>query len=328
MARQLTLKKWLFKKSPLELVAERLDHITRLAANTPRIYIMFSGGKDSAALLAALPYTKHAIRKAVIVYIQVAGNTHPENVATVYRFVERLGFGVDGVCVVVSPPNHTIRNAVYGGCRVIHVVRFSDEGVDFFDAMVSRGFPLSMSYPSRWCRIVFKNRVVEALPRPWFVVDGVRAVDSPARRRRVKQLVYTTTLVGYRLIVARPLFDMSDEEVWEVLREAGVDKLLSTYERYGSSLNCSVCPLTPVEKLRRVAEGLARDAVGRAILLRALAATTLARVVGGTRTEKQRNVVKSILEEVTGLELTCSEARRILAFVRTPPLIARRRYST
>ena len=254
-----------------------------------RLYVFFSGGKDSAAALAAVAYAGDSVvKRTVVVYNELVGNTHPWNVEQAYRVLRRLGFGEP--VVVESPPYERIPVAVLGGARVLHIRARSRMREDFWGAVMRWGIPVlrpSGKFGRRWCYNEFKEKHWRVLPpergNKRFVVVGVKATDSHWRRTRWLAnnpearewvRVFEWRGGGRRVVdyAVSPILRLTTEQVWQLLGEAGLRGELRTYEACGDSLNCVFCPLRSLEKQRRVLECVAGSGEGRAIIARALEA--------------------------------------------------------
>ena len=104
-------------------VKQSQQAINEFARKWNGIYIAFSGGKDSAALLFLVAETlpKSLIRG--VVFVEVTENTDQCNISYVYRTVDKLG----------------LRE------KLLHLKR---KDMNFFDALVKWGVP---QRKNRWC---------------------------------------------------------------------------------------------------------------------------------------------------------------------------------
>ncbi len=224
-------------------------------AFAPRhLWVPVSGGKDSAAVwgLAAearVPY--------VAVYVQIPGQSHADNLRAVLETARLLG--VEERRVVRVDKTREIRPRLAEALEqcsppcLLHVVAYTHRGEDFWAAMRRYGYPAPLGRfgkGTRWCCGTFKHRVLQRLPfnglragKPWKIgMDGVKATDSPYRRRR-----YTCDIITWpstRDTYLFPLRLLDDNQVWRLLDELGLTAAVRPqYERWGRSPNCMFCPL-------------------------------------------------------------------------------------
>ena len=243
-----------------------------------RLYVFVSGGKDSAAAAAAVAYAGDSIlRRAVVVYNEIVGNSHPWNVEQAYRVARSLGFEEP----VVVESLEGVAYAVYSGARSLHIRARDRRGRGFWGALLEWGVPvLTPGGRLRWCLHEFKVRWWLRLPAETgyrrYSIVGVKARDSRLRLSRWSGAVGSTRIVRWRLGSATiteymhsPVLHMTDEQVWQALREAGIDRHMRTYELCGDSLNCTFCPLRDAKRQRRIVECVAQTPEGRAILAEA-----------------------------------------------------------
>lgn len=292
-----------------------------------RLYVFFSAGKDSTAALAAVAYAGGSVvRRTVVVYNELVGNTAPPNVEQAYRILESLGF--ENIVVVESPPFKRITETVAIRDRerpyVLHIRARNRHGEDFWSSVERWGIPVQRpqrqegkgGWYKRWCYLEFKERHWRALPPEAkgrqlvrYIVVGVKAADSWIRRARwlrdnpaaqhwEKVFTWRSGSTEITDIALSPILRFTTEQVWWLLEEAGLDRLLETYNVYGDSLNCLLCPFRGAEKQRRVIMEAARTEWGRAMLMRA--AETLERLTrakpGTVTREKAREWLAMIGE--------------------------------
>ena len=262
MARQLTL----FMESMLEHAANMVKRFYE-RYSPDRFYVFFSAGKDSAAVLAAVAYAGDSIaRHAVVVYNELAGNTHPLNVEQAYRVLERLGWS--DVVRVESPPYHNIKLAVVRGARAVHIHAMSRYREDFWRSVERWGIPVMLKNGMRWCLGEFKAKHWYHLPQLGTVrysLVGVKVADSGHRRRiwsGARDAVKVVDIRAHRVreVQHSPILYMTDDMVWQLLREAGIDRDLRSYEMCGDSVNCVFCPFRRRDKQLRVARCTAETA--------------------------------------------------------------------
>ena len=180
-------------------------------------WVMFSGGKDSAALLllAVEALGEGGVRG--VVFTEVTGNSARCNIDYVYQVVDRLG----------------LRD------RFVHTKR---EDMDFFDAMVRWGVP---GRTARWCWNEFKVRVWASLRPPVFLA-GVKRSDS--RFRALAGWDGVRRIHG--MFVFSPIHGWSTEDVLAYLRSRNVP-LSPCYRIYGHSGNCMYCPFRTRDEIAK-----------------------------------------------------------------------------
>ena len=266
-----------------------------------RLYVFFSAGKDSTAALAATVYAgPEVVRRTVVVYNELVGNTAMINVETARRIAEKLGF--ENIVTVESPPYERITLAVWEHKPpfMLHIRARARGGESFWEAVEKWGPPVLISGErgyKRWCYSEFKARHWERLPPERrgkelyrFMVVGVKATDSHWRYsrwvkegkageemvRRFRSETYFGSVIDVAL---SPILYMSTEEVWQLLREAGLHGELVAYEYYEDSLNCIICPLRPEEKQVRIIQELVRRGQELEKLRRAYEAISRLRVL-------------------------------------------------
>jgi len=191
--------------------------IREFAEKWSGVYIAFSGGKDSTALLLladeALP--TRLIRG--VVFVEVTGNTDRCNIDYVYKVVDRLGLGG----------------------KLLHLKR---KDLDFFDALMMWGVP---HRKNRWCYQEFKQVVMNRINPPVYLV-GVKHSDSRSREKwgwdKPKRL--------YGQFLFSPIWFWSSTDVRDYLRSRNAD-LSPCYEKFGHSGNCMYCPFHKVAAIRK-----------------------------------------------------------------------------
>ncbi len=218
------------------------------------LWVLVSGGKDSAAVWAL---ADSVTRNYVAVFVHIAGQTHSDNVKTVYDLARILDVR-DVVRVRVDATRRIMKKLeealeTCGQPCLLHVVVFTHRGEDFWQALMRYGYPAPLGRfgkGTRWCCGTFKHRVFNRLPyngyhngEPWrYGVDGVKATDSPYRRKK-----YTSDVLTWertRDTYLFPLRLLSDEQVWGILRYYGLYEVVyQQYERWGRAPNCMFCPM-------------------------------------------------------------------------------------
>jgi len=183
------------------------------------VYIAFSGGKDSTALLllAAEALPRRLIRG--VVFVEVTGNTDRCNIEYVYSFVDRLGLSE----------------------KLIHMRR---EDLDFFEALVKWGVPMRVH---RWCLNEFKMKVFQRARPPIYVV-GVKHADSWSRSRSD----WSKPKNWNGMIVFSPIWFWISGDIMDYLRSRNVP-LSPCYRIYGHSGNCMYCPFRTRDEVVKTA---------------------------------------------------------------------------
>lgn len=248
------------------------DFITRYRPEY--LYVLVSGGKDSAAVWAIVD---EVTSDYIAVFLHIAGQTHADNIYTVYSLAKALG--VTEKRVVRVDRTRLIRDELrkaIDSCStpcLLHVIVYTHRGEDFWSALLRYGYPTPFSrygWGVRWCCGTFKHRVFNRLPyngvyrgTPWkYGVDGVKATDSPRRRR-----IFTSDVITWektRDTYLFPIRDWTDEQVWEALRHYGLYEIVHRqYERWGRSPNCMFCPMVGrmdsiMQTVRAMPEGARR----------------------------------------------------------------------
>ncbi len=221
-----------------------------------RPYLFVSGGKDSVAVAAAVAYAGDSIKnKVIVVYNELMGNTHPRNVEQTYRILESLGY--EQPHRVRSPHYTNVRIAVLKGYKSIHIEAFNRHGGDFWHGVRTWGIPVKLAASgTRWCYNEHKQKHWDALPHvngKRYNIMGIKMADSKWRRikwsnARDYAREITVRRKDIREIVFTPILRLTDNQVWLIIREAGLDKHLETYRQCGDSLNCVFCPFRRYEK--------------------------------------------------------------------------------
>ncbi len=114
----------------------------------------------------------------------------------------------------------------------------------FFKGLLSRGFP---TRKNRWCCHELKEERVENAK---IVALGVRAEESPGRRKR-KQVEACHFRPGVRYV--NPILDWSNEDVWSYIRDRKLP-YCSLYDEGWSRIGCVFCVRASQETRIRQAE--------------------------------------------------------------------------
>jgi 3'-phosphoadenosine 5'-phosphosulfate sulfotransferase (PAPS reductase)/FAD synthetase len=202
------------------------------------VVYLFSGGKDSSlALLLTRDFIKKFCEetrcKTYMLYIAIAGNTHPLNAYAASYVMEwhRIHYGFESI----------YRVAPY----------VFQEGVVRWGLQIGAG---------RWCFVIYKDRVLrdveKHLPTPQVHIDGMSPSDSKIRSEKiVSELQLITTSNNTLYWAWHPLFSvkLSSEEKIKILEQHEEFKpIVLLYRRFGDSLNCVLCPYKSREKYMKL----------------------------------------------------------------------------
>ena len=113
-----------------------------------------------------------------------------------------------------------------------------------WELIVKKGFPPVRHI--RYCCEVLK----ESNGKGRFMVTGVRAAESP-RRRRQWQVVDICPSQSKRVL--NPIFDWTDEDVWQFIHENEIP-YCSLYDEGFKRLGCIMCPMTGTKQMSKEAE--------------------------------------------------------------------------
>ena len=231
------------------------------------LWVPVSGGKDSAAVWGLV---SRVTSDYAVVYIQIPGQTHMDNVRSVLETARILG--VKSQRTVRVDKTRLIREKLESALRecqrpcLLRVVAFDTHGRDFWAAMSQYGFPAPLGRfgrGTRWCCGVFKHRVLQRLPyngcrngRPWkYGVNGVKATDSPYRRKRYTS--HEQTWEKTRDTYLFPLLNLTDKQVWQLLDRLNLTRAVAPqYNAWGRSPNCMWCPLIGKTRAARTAQAI------------------------------------------------------------------------
>ena len=221
------------------------DALKRIEGLKPRtILYLYSGGKDSSL---ALLFTRDAVRelaqrvgaRVYMLYIVIAGNTHPLNAYAAATVMEwhRRNYGFEPL--------------------------YRCSGFVFQEGAAKWGLQKG---PRRWCYVKCKHGVLReaerGLPQPLLEIDGMAPSDAVQRDRLMRgELEEAEASGGTRFWAWHPLFPLrlSDREKLDALRRREeFEPVVLLYEEFGDSMNCVVCPYKPLRKMRRYR--LAEDA--------------------------------------------------------------------
>jgi len=226
------------------------------------VYLLFSGGRDSMAVLALssmLP--ERYIRRLTVVYVNLVGNTAEVNRRVAIEAARRLGYRDhivvecrrDPCTMDIEPPE----------AGFIEIRAYSRNGLPFHEALRAYGPPVSVKPHGLWCRREYKLYKVMYLPvwpKVLYSVMGMRRSESTRRAGRVGGPLFTNILRRGRharlQVSLLPIWDWGGGDVERVVEEAGLGDLLEPYRVAGDSLNCIFCPFKTYDKALRTLKAL------------------------------------------------------------------------
>ena len=234
------------------------------------LWIPVSGGKDSALAWALV---SKATNNYIAVHILIPGQTHADNLRSVIKQSKVLGIR-DSVTVKISKTKlirQTLGEAIETCVRpcLLKIVAFDTYGRDFWKAMKQYGFPAPLGRFGkgiRWCCGTFKHRVLQRLPfngtnngKPWkYGVNGIKATDSPYRKKRYKNYVMTWEKTHDTYLF--PLLKLDNEQVWSLLKYLGIYTIVyQQYSKWGRSPNCMWCPMLGAKYVEKTVQALPQN---------------------------------------------------------------------
>ena len=190
-----------------ELVKEAVDEMKRVCSGFKRVYVMFSGGRDS------------------LVVLDLA-----------VRALGPDGFEALFIDTGISTPG--LKEYVVEVCRDYNVkLNIVGPDYDFFDLVLKKGFPM-IKY--RWCKEYLKikplKKFVEKAKREYgdiVLVTGVRRDESWVKARAEK--IYHHLILGVK--VYAPILEWTGELVKEYIKIYGL-KENPLYWIYGKAFDC------------------------------------------------------------------------------------------
>jgi len=177
----------------------------------------FSGGKDSSTLLfLALEFAKKRALKVAVVYNDTGGDP-PALRQYAYDVLEEVRRA--GHYVYVTRPERT-----------------------YFDYLLAEYSPPRWNF--RWCCKRLKElpfrRLAEELAKKTHVLNlvGTRREEARWRNWYIKE-------VSERIVYTAPLYDLSSDEVWNLLYEVNPEAYIRLRQIYGEArrMGCWFCPL-------------------------------------------------------------------------------------
>ncbi len=221
--------------------------------------------RRSTAGLTLPPECRATIRRGAAVSISTSGGKDSQAMTILLsRLVPR-----DRLVAVHAP----LREVEWPG-TIDHIRATLPEGVPLILAPVASGKTLLQrveergmwpSASARWCTSDFKTGPIERELRRWLKANprfggrlvnamGMRAAESPARARKSPwRRNARMSVAGREVFDWLPVFDLSTEDVFRVIRDAGQSPH-PAYAAGMSRLSCSFCILASRPDLRRAAE--------------------------------------------------------------------------
>ncbi len=253
------------------IVEERIERF--IERHRPRwIYVDWSGGKDStAALLAAHKCCKDMV---VATFLHLAGQTHVDNVRAVLELAKRLGMRIYRYTGLKRPEQlraMILRDRPWESTPALIYAVTTANGMDYWEATRKYGFeaPLErFGKGKRWACAMMKSNWLTARPpngyyegKPArFTIVGIRRQESAYRARLWQGKIEQVFGERYQRepdIVLAPLADLSEHDVWELLRHYGAyDTVRQQYERWRRAPNCVLCPLAGKQAVQQAISNL------------------------------------------------------------------------
>jgi len=179
--------------------------------------VSFSGGKDSSALLfLTLDFAKLKGFKIAVVYNDTGGDP-PALRRYVYDVLDEVKRA--GHAVYITRPEKT-----------------------FFDYLLTEYSPPRWNF--RWCckrlkELPFKSLAARLAEKtPVLNLVGIRREEARWRNWYIKE-------ISERIVYAAPLYDLSSDEVWNLLYEVNPEAYIRLRQIYGEArrMGCWFCPL-------------------------------------------------------------------------------------
>lgn len=224
------------------------------------VYVGFSGGKDSSAVLAVAVNTIGG-DNVTGWFWHIPGQTILDNIMASKRVAGKLG--LEWRTITVREPRELWTLKPEPG-TVYHVIVGRKP---YWELLREKGTPAPPPYP-RWCCKYYKEEPL-ANTRPQrpgrrYILTGVKRSDSRARAKRWPESCRKTfkSKHGVQDIALAPLCNLTDSEVWSLLKYYDIaDIVKQQYIKYGRSPNCALCPLASKKQLKKAAKNLPRSMI-------------------------------------------------------------------
>ncbi|MCI4453930.1 MAG: phosphoadenosine phosphosulfate reductase family protein [Thermodesulfobacterium sp.] len=222
-----------------EILIGRLKKLFSQFLGQP-VVVAYSGGKDSTFLLHHVLVLLKEMRSNPLVVVYA--DTLVENPVVHQHVLEFLG-KVEKYCEET-------------GIDVRILIAQPELNNTFWVNIIGKGYPVPSPW-FRWCQEKLKikpvKKVLEGLSEGIMLV-AVREQESKARQRSLQRRLNGMELERNHLRVFAPIFDFTNEDIWEFLTQAkspwGEDysKVISLYSGCGTRFGCWVCTVVKEDK--------------------------------------------------------------------------------
>ena len=236
------------------------------------LYVDFSAGKDSSAVLAA---ALSCCRDMVVAtYLHLAGQTILENSRAAIEVAKRLGLKIykySGLKTPTQLRSVLMRDKPWENAPSLIYVVTTVSGMDYWSATLRYGLETPLERQGgkkRWGCALMKTMWLAARPpngryndRPArFAAVGVRMQESRYRTKLWRGKLWQVFGEKYQKepdVVLAPIVDMSDADVWSLLRHYGIyDIIRPQYKHWRRAPNCVICPMMGRQALRQAVSNL------------------------------------------------------------------------
>jgi len=186
-----------------------MNLIRKYADEFDRVFVLFSGGRDS---LVTLHLVMRALGKSFkVVYTRLPGNTAPECDNYVFNICKRW--------------------------RLKLIVAYLD--YNFWKKLKEAGFPYIAKGTTRWCKDEFKYKVWKKLGGyQTLFITGVKRSDRKVREITIKPLQFVERWKAFSLA---PIFNWTKQDILNYISKHNLT-VNPLYNEIGHSGNCIWCP--------------------------------------------------------------------------------------